>query len=150
MKKWSYLLAVFLVLAACVCQPTAFADKATTSTHHLEQVTEIVYASNACVGSVKGTLTYDGVVHVTETQNSYHETILIHGTSVVESQDSSFPTFSGRFSELSRVQITKGSNHATFVVTQTGPNMKFHITFQSTIGPAGDVKVSVFNVTCGK
>lgn len=141
-------LAVGLLLAACVCLPSASMAEATTYTYPLDQVTEILHVVNPCFGPMTGTLTYDGVVHVTETENAYQETIQIHGTSVVVPDDPSLPTFSGRFSEVAREQVTKGSNHETFVVTQTGPNMKFHITFQLTIGPAGDVKVAVYNIAC--
>jgi hypothetical protein len=117
---------------------------------HLPETTKTLTVINPCFGPMIGTLTYKGVVHVTETKNTYHKMVQIHGTSVVESPDSSFPTFSGRFSEVSRTQLTKAGSRETFVVTQTGPNMKFHITFQVTVDPSGDVRVLASNMVCEK
>jgi hypothetical protein len=143
-------LVVGLLLTACVCLPSASLARATPCTMHLPETTKTLTVSNPCFGTMRGTLTYKGVVHVTETKNTYHKIVQIHGTSVVESPDSSFPTFSGRFSEVSRTQVNRAGSRESFVVTQTGPNMKFHITFQLTIGPTGDVKVWASNIVCEK
>ncbi len=138
-----------LVLVIALRLPTITAlASAESYTLHFSNVTEIVRITNPCFGPATGTLTYDGVLHVTENSNGYHIQVNVHGDSVTVPDNPNEPAFSGHFAETQVLNLTRQNAVTTFVVTQQTHGMKFHITFHVALN-AGGGELSVFNFSCG-
>lgn len=119
---------------------------ATTETYHLEDQTVTLSAWNTCFGSFQGTLTYDGVIHVTENKNSYHIITVMHGMAEVYLPGSENPDYVGNFSEIRVEQTTSNKDFLVQAITDLGDNFLFHITFKISYT---DGEIEVFNTACG-
>jgi hypothetical protein len=136
-----------VVMLALTWSPVCLAGGAHSFTYQLLNVTETVNAFNPCLGHITGTLTYDGVVHVTEDGDLYHVIVAVHGTALVVPSDPT-ESFSGPFAEIQTLVLNRNNEVSTFVVTQVGPGgLAFHITFLLVLEPSG-VELSVVNVAC--
>ena len=134
-----------IVLLSPVSPAHAAAD---TFTLHFINVPETVQITNPCFGPATGTITYDGVFHVTENANGYHAHFNIHGSSVTTPANLNIPPFSGDFAESQVLNLNAQNEVSSFVVTQRTHGMKFHITFHFTLNADGGT-LTVFNVACG-
>jgi hypothetical protein len=122
--------------------------KTNTVTYHLDNVTETVYAWNTCLGSIKGTLTYDAVMHVTENSNSYHSVLEMNGIAFVEPLSPQYPDFTGHFSEIQVFHTLKDQAFLVWIITTLGEDLEFHITYKVSYEDQGPV-VEIYSVTCG-
>jgi hypothetical protein len=148
-RAFSKKLTTSIVLLTALLFPTSAALAGAGSyTLHFQDVTETVRITNPCFGPATGTLTYDGVLHVTENSNGYHVHLNIHGDSFTTPDNPNEPPFSGPFAETQVLNLTRQGEVSTFVVTQVAHGMKFHITFHLALSPGGG-QLSVFNFTCG-
>jgi hypothetical protein len=139
----------FAGVLALVWSAKCVAGGAQSFTFQLSNVTQTVKVLNPCLGPMIGVLNYDGVVHVTQDGDALHEIVQIHGTSLVFPVDPNEPSFAGAFAEVQTLQLDHGNTVSTFTVTQVGPSMKFHITFQLVLDLPRGASVTVFNVACG-
>ena len=143
------LFAVIAIFMISAWHGMSVAAAAESTTFRLVNVTETVPAFNSCIGPMVGTLTYDGVVHLTVSDDFYHAVVGVHGDSVVVPLNPAQPSFSGKFSEISVLHLNRNNAVETFVVTQLADGMKFHISFQLVVDNTGAPKVFVLNIACG-
>lgn len=141
------LLKVFLLMLLLIgSSATPERALATSDTYHLEDQTVTLNAWNACFGAFHGTLKYDGIIHVTENNNSYHIITLMHGTAEVYLAGSEEPDYVGNFSETIVEHTTSDKDFLIQVITDLGDGFLFHITFKVSYI---DGEIEVFNTACG-
>jgi hypothetical protein len=144
-----YVRSILIVLAAVALVPT-FSSAAEVLTLHLPETTESFNLNNPCLGRISGTMTYTGVLLLTENGNGFHAVIEIHGDATVVPANPSLDAFEGHFAEIQVENLNPNASVDTFVVTQLGAGGRsFHITFHVVADPSGAIRVEVFNVSCG-
>ena len=141
-----FLLGVIMISLAMM--PLDAHARAITETYRLENVTEELLAWNTCLGAVKGTLTYDATIHVTENPNSYQSVLIMNGVAVVEPLSPQYSSFTGQFSEIQVTHSLKDQDFMVWIVTQMGEDLEFHITFKVSYEEPGAV-IKIFNIACG-
>ena len=141
---------ITIVLAGLILICSAsLASPPQTFTLHLSNVTESVAITNPCIGPAVGTLTYDGVIHVTVDSDTYHAVVHVNGESYTVPEDPDETPFSGSFSETQSLNVNRNNAVTTFTVTQrASQGMEFHISYLLALTPSG-AALSVFNWTCG-
>ena len=87
------MLGLLLVFFAAI--PLILYTKTTTITYRLEDVTQMLYARNSCVGAIQGTRSYDALIHVIEHNQLNDSILLMTSTVVVEHLNVGYPTFIG-------------------------------------------------------
>lgn len=104
--------------------------------------------TSPCFGAAVVTLTEDAVLHVTENRNGYHIVFSTRGHADVDPLDPNILGFSGSFNEIQTFNVNGESAIQTFVVTQRGDGLEFHITFILDLSDGG-AEIVAFNVVCG-
>ena len=147
-KKFLNSLIIVLCVISFSILPSGVHAKTKPVTYHLEDVTDTVYAWNTCLGSIKGTLTYDAVMHVTENSNTYLSVLEMNGIAVVEPLSPEYPDFTGHFSEIQVNHTLKDQEFLVWIITSLGDNLGFHITYKVSFGNDGPV-IDIYSVACG-
>ena len=159
-------LATTSVLAGGLLASPAWA-KPVTVTEHEHKVTSTFHDVIPCFGADGApatiTTTENGVFHVTAAGIDddgnvippYHVTGTFTGTFVAVPDDSSLPTFTGRFTQWFGENSNSGGSLIdtfTFHVIghgSDGSTLKFHENAHITVGPDGTVTVSFDKPRCG-
>jgi len=147
-NKIARILLIGVMVISLAMMPLDAHAQAITETYRLENVTEELYAWNTCLGAVKGTLTYDATIHVTENPNSYHSVLIMNGAAVVEPLSPQYSSFTGNFSEIQISHTLKDQDFMVWIVTQMGDDLEFHITFKVAYEEPG-AAIEIFNIACG-
>jgi hypothetical protein len=116
-------------------------------TIHLSNVTETVAVVNPCFGPMLGVLNYDGVVHVTESDNVFHAAIHVHGTATAFPLDPDIAPFSGAFNESDVLHLNRNQSSQSIVITQHDRGRTFHITFKVIENDSG-LSMFIENFSC--
>ena len=147
-NRFARILLIGVMVTSLAMMPLDVHAQAITETYRLENVTDELLAWNTCLGAVKGTLTYDATIHVTENRNSYQSVLLMNGIAVVEPLSPQYASFTGHFSEIQVAHTLKGEDFLVWIVTQIGDNLEFHITFKVSCEEPGMV-IEIYNIACG-
>ena len=138
----------FVVVVGVLLFPTssAFAQGAITFTETFHNVTESFPDVNSCTGDPGTvTITYNGVVHVTQLPNgTSHFTVTRTGHFVFVPDDPSLPTGTGRFTIWAGFNSNKqnAAGTVTFTVHVTGSDgskQTFHLTEHFSVSTSGIV-----------
>jgi hypothetical protein len=140
------------VVALVVAAPVANA-KANTETIHFKGVTEMFSEDDPCLGPTDFTITYNGVVHTTETGNSFHITGTFAGTFVADPQDPELATYTGHFAQWFGGNENNHSFNTTFTFAAVGKGddgsrIRFQEVAHITVNGNGQVTVEFDKLTC--
>lgn len=148
-----------LVVAAMLALPTAVSahgGSPETSTDVFKDVTESFADINPCAGNAPGTvtLTYNGVIHVTQFPDGHHHvTGTFTGTFVFDTTDPALPDYSGRFTQWFGENLNPDGFNATFTFRvkgagTDGSSLRFNAVAHITI-VGSDVIVEFEKLRCG-